>query len=355
MNKPELLSMDAVALSALLATWQEPSYRARQLFSWLQQKGVSEFAAMSNLPKSLQQRLASETQINAPLIMQRQEARKGDTIKLLLSLMDSEQIETVLMLYDREKSRDRATCCVSSQSGCAMGCIFCASGLFKHPRNLSAGEMVAQVLIAAKIAREMGYSGVSNVVFMGMGEPLANLVNLKQAILLLNAAEGQNIGQRRITVSTCGLAPQIYELADWGLQIGLAVSLHAADEKKRARLMPVAARHSLPELLASCRYFRKATGRRVTMEYALFAGINDSERDAEQLAVLLAGEDILLNIIPANNVTEAGICASDSESIKIFFAKIQQMGITAAIRERRGADINAACGQLRGKKREDRS
>jgi 23S rRNA (adenine2503-C2)-methyltransferase len=301
------------------------------------------------LPLSLQKRLAEETHICAPIIAQKQQAAAGDTVKLLLTLADGEQIETVLMLYEREISRDRATCCVSAQSGCAMGCAFCASGLFKHPRNLSAGEMIAQVLITAALAREVGYSGVSNVVFMGMGEPLANMANLQQAILLLNEENGQNIGQRRITVSTCGLAPQIYKLADWGLQIGLAVSLHAAQQEKRARLMPVAARHSLPELLKACRYFRQKTGRRVTMEYALFAGINDSERDAAQLAALLAGEDILVNIIPANNVAQAGFCASNSEIIKIFCASLRRQGIEVALREKRGADINAACGQLKGK------
>ena len=348
MAKPDLLSMDIAALTALLAAWGQPAYRARQLFNWLQQKGVADFAAMSNLPAALQSRLAAETVISTPLLVQRQDAAAGDTVKLLLELADAERIETVLMLYGRAASRDRATCCVSTQSGCAFACAFCASGLYKNPRNLSAGEMIAQTLACAAIARELGYSGVSNVVFMGMGEPLVNMANLKQAILLLNDEMGQNIGQRRITVSTCGLAPQIYELANWGLQISLAVSLHAAEQEKRARLMPVAARHTLPELLAACRYYRQKTGRRVTMEYALFAGINDSLRDAEQLAALLAGEDVLLNIIPANNVEEAGICASDSEIIEIFCARLKQRGLEPILREKRGTDINAACGQLRG-------
>lgn len=350
MDKPDLLSLDTAGLTSLLSGWGEPSYRARQLFAWLQQKGVADFAAMSDLPASLQKRLSKETLLSTPQIAHRQDAVDGDTVKLLLTLADGEQIETVLMLYAREHSRDRATCCVSTQSGCAMGCAFCASGLFRQPRNLSAGEMIAQVLASAAIGRELGYCGVSNVVFMGMGEPLANLVNLKQAITLLNDEQGQNIGQRRITVSTCGLVPQIYELADWGLQIGLAVSLHAAEQEKRERLMPVAARHSLPELLAACRYFRRKTGRRVTVEYALFAGINDSERDAKQLAALLAGEDMLVNIIPGNNVAEAGFCASDREIIKIFYDIIRRRGLEAALREKRGADIDAACGQLRGKK-----
>ncbi|MCL1905895.1 MAG: 23S rRNA (adenine(2503)-C(2))-methyltransferase RlmN, partial [Clostridiales bacterium] len=287
-------------------------------------------------------------------IAQRQDGADGDTVKLLLTLADGEQIETVLMLYGRQNSRDRATCCVSTQSGCAMGCVFCASGLFKHPRNLSAGEMIIQVLATAAISRELGYSGISNVVFMGMGEPLANPANLKLAIELLNNELGQNIGQRRTTVSTCGLVPQIYKLADWGMQIGLAVSLHAAGQEKRSRLMPVAARYSLPELLEACRYYRRSTGRRVTMEYALFAGVNDSARDAEQLAGLLAGEDILVNIIPANDVAEAGFYASDREIIKMFCDILRRRGVEAALREKRGADIDAACGQLRGKKPEVR-
>ena len=350
MTKPDLLSMDIAALTNLLSALKEPPYRARQLFCWLQQKGVNDFACMSNLPLSLQQWLAAETRINTPLIVFRQESADANTVKLLLELADGEQIETVLMLYERENNRARATCCVSTQSGCAFACAFCASGLYKNPRNLSAGEMIAQVLACAAIGRDAGYNGVSNVVFMGMGEPLANMANLKRAILLLNDEGGQNIGQRRITVSTCGLAPQIYKLADWGLQIGLAVSLHAADQEKRMRLMPVAARYNLEELLKACRYFRRKTGRRVTMEYALFAGVNDSERDAEQLAALLAEEDVLINIIPANNVAEAGICASDREIIKIFCDTIRRRGMEVAVRERRGTEIDAACGQLRGKK-----
>ena len=345
MDKKDLLSWDIPALRVLLSEWGEPNYRAQQLFTWFQQKGVTDFAAMSNLPLSLQKRLSEETVAYMPKIARRQDA--GDTIKLLLTLADGEQIETVLMLYKRQNSRDRATCCVSTQSGCAMGCVFCASGFFKYPRNLSAGEMIAQVLLSATLGQELGYSGISNVVFMGMGEPLANLTNIKQTIELLNNEQGQNIGLRRITISTCGLTPQIYKLADWGKQIGLAVSLHAADQEKRARLMPVAKHYTLPELLAACRYFRAKTGRRVTMEYALFAGINDSKRDAEQLATLLADQNVLVNIIPANTVIEAGICASNRELIEIFCAILQRKGLEVVLRERRGAEIEAACGQLR--------
>ncbi|MCL1974788.1 MAG: 23S rRNA (adenine(2503)-C(2))-methyltransferase RlmN [Firmicutes bacterium] len=348
MNKPEVLSMDIPALTALLTGWGEPSYRARQLFTWLQKKGVTEFSAMSDLPISLQKRLYEETELSAPVIMRRLNTKKGDTVKLLLALADGELIETVLMLYERKNSRDRATCCISTQSGCAMGCAFCASALNKHPRNLSAGEMIAQAIAAVTIGQEYGFAGISNVVFMGMGEPLANMTHLKQAILLMNDAQGLNIGQRRITVSTCGLIPQIYELAQWGLQINLAVSLHAAAQEKRLRLMPIAARYTIAELLTACRYYRMKTGRRVTMEYALFSGVNDSEEDARQLANLLAGEDILVNIIPANNVIEAGFYSSERELIKKFHTTIVSRGIEVAVRERRGTDIDAACGQLRG-------
>ncbi|MCL1816158.1 MAG: 23S rRNA (adenine(2503)-C(2))-methyltransferase RlmN [Clostridiales bacterium] len=349
MDKPDLLSLDIPALTAMLIEWGEPAYRGRQIFQWLQQKGVKDFSAMSNLPLSLQKKLADQTQISSPSIEQRYDAHDKETVKLLLALADGVKIETVLMLYKRENSRDRATCCVSTQSGCAMGCVFCASGLFKHPRNLSAGELVAQVQATATIGRELGYKGITNVVYMGMGEPLANLANLKQSIFLLNQENGLNIGQRHITVSTCGLVPQIYEMADWGWQISLAVSLHTADQKKRERLMPVAARYCIKDILKACRYFRRQTGRRVTMEYALFAGINDSKQDAQQLADLLCGEDIFLNIILANNVAKAGFCTSNSEIIRIFYDRIRRQGIEAAIRQRRGTDINAACGQLRGR------
>ena len=347
MPKPDLLSMDIASISALLVEWGEPAYRGRQVFQWLQQRGVVDFSLMSNLPLSLREQLMHKALISAPRVLRRQEAAAGDTVKLLLEFADGEQIETVLMLYEREAARDRATCCVSTQSGCAMKCAFCASSLYHDPRNLSAGEMVAQVLLTARLAREKGFAGITNVVFMGMGEPLANMANLRQAILLLNDTNGQNIGQRRITVSTCGLAPQIYELADWGLQINLAVSLHAADTAKRARLMPVAAHYTLTELLAACRYYRQKTGRRVTIEYAMFAGINDSLDDAALLANLLAGEDMLINIIPANNTNKAGFLPSKREIIERFCALLSRQGCEAAIREARGQDINAACGQLR--------
>lgn len=348
MNKPDFLSMDIPALAALLTEWGEPAYRGRQIFQWLQQKGVTDFNDMSNLPLSLRGELTHKALITAPCVLRRQESAAGDTVKLLLEYADGARIETVLMLYEKETYRDRATCCVSTQNGCAMGCAFCASSLYRAPRNLSAGEMAAQVLLTAGLAREKGFAGITNVVFMGMGEPLVNLVNLRQAILLLNDENGQNIGQRRITVSTCGLAPQIYELADWGLQISLAVSLHAADAAKRARLMPVAARYSLAELLAACRYYRQKTGRRVTVEYAMFAGVNDSLEDAALLADLLAGEDMHINIIPANSITEAGFLPSKREIIERFCAYLREQGREAAVREARGPDIGAACGQLRG-------
>ena len=253
----------------------------------------------------------------------------------------------VLMLYERWQAHNRATCCVSSQSGCAMNCRFCATALHEHFRNLTAGEIVAQVQIADKLAYDMGFAGITNIVYMGMGEPLANLDAVKKSLELLNDEDGMNIGMRRITISTCGIVPKIREMALWGYQIGLAVSLHAADQQLRQKLMPGAAHYSLDELLDACKYYREKSGRRVTAEYALFAGINDQPSDAAKLANLLTESDILVNIIPANPLPEAGIQPPEEAVINNFCHLLEEKGLNVQLRRKRGADIQAACGQLR--------
>ena len=239
------------------------------------------------------------------------------------------------------------TVCISTQVGCRMGCSFCATGMFKQFRNLSAGEIVVQVQYADKMARRLDFNGVTNVVYMGMGEPLANDKQVRRSIELLNDTNGMDIGARRITVSTCGLVPKIYEMAHWGLQIGLAVSLHSADENKRRQLMPVAGQYALADLLKACLYYREQTGRRVTCEYALIHGVNDSLEDARKLAKLLTGTDILVNIIPVNALPEHGIDALNKELSADFCRAAAEMGVNIQIRESRGQDIEAACGQLR--------
>jgi len=346
-GKPELRSMDLEQLKALMKDMGQPAFRARQIFRQVQKHGVRRFDEMTDLPFSFRGYLAEAAELCSPLEIRRQVSAAGDTAKLLLELADGVRIEMALMLYRRSKARDRATCCVSSQSGCAMGCCFCATGLAKDFRNLTAGEIVAQAQAGERLARELGYGGLTNIVYMGMGEPLANLDAVYQSIRLINDPEGLDIGARRITVSTCGLVPQIYKMMEWNLQVSLAVSLHAADPEKRRQLMPAAAKYSLEELLQACREFRERTGRRVTCEYAMFAGLNDSRQDADLLANLLTGTDILVNIIPANPVPELGIYPSSPETAARFQATVEAARVATQLRERRGADIEAACGQLR--------
>ncbi len=341
----DILAFNEADLKTYFKSQNLPAFRAAQVFDWLQNKALLDFEQMANLPLSLRQDLAAAFSSQIPQI--EHISANADTQKFLLKLADNQTIETVAMYYQRANSRDRATCCVSTQSGCAMGCAFCASGLFKDLRNLSAGEIVAQVLLSSQLAIKQGFKGISNIVFMGMGEPLANLANLKQAILILNDPQGQNIGQRRMTVSTCGLVPQIYQVADWDLQINLAISLHSANQAKRQKIMPIAAKHDLNDLMKACDHYRQKTGRRLTFEYAMFKGINDSLDDAKLLADLLTGRDILVNIIAANIVSESKYQPSNKAAIKQFCDYLQSRNCEVALRERRGQDIDAACGQLR--------
>jgi len=347
-KKPDLRGMLPAELQAYVKGLGQPAYRAKQLFRQVQKHGAPDFDHMSDLPLAFRHYLGETARLSTPKELRRQVSASGDTAKLLLELEDGVLIEMALMLYRRAKARDRATVCVSSQSGCAMDCQFCATGLCRDFRNLTAGEIVAQVQAADRLAKELGYEGVTNIVYMGMGEPLANIEQVHRSIQLINDQEGMDIGARRITVSTCGLVPQIYKMIEWDLQVSLAVSLHCADQKRREKLMPVAARYPLEELIRACRDFRDRTGRRVTCEYAMFAGINDSMEDARLLGGLLTGTDILVNIIPANPVPERGVQPSPAPVIEAFRKIVEEdYHVATQLRERRGADIQAACGQLR--------
>ncbi len=343
----ELRSLTKEELTSYIKSIGQPAFRGRQLFRHIQKNGAGSFSQMTDIPAGLRVRLSEETTVALPRILDKQISQAEDTIKLLLELNDGERIEMVLMLYERWQAHNRATCCVSSQSGCAMNCRFCATALHDNFRNLTAGEIVSQVQIADKLAYELGFSGITNIVYMGMGEPLANIAAVKKSIELLNCEDGMNIGMRRITVSTCGLVPRIRELAEWDYQIGLAVSLHAADDELRRRLMPGAAHYSLAELMEVCKYYRQRSGRRLTMEYALFQGVNDRPEDARHLADLLTGTDILVNIIPANPLPEAGISPPDDETVREFCHRLEELGVPLQLRHKRGGDIQAACGQLR--------
>ena len=346
MSGIDLRGLNKSELAEYIKSIGEPAYRAKQLFRHIQKHGADDFQSMSDLPESLRSYLSENTSLVMPKIIDQQTSAAEDTVKLLLELADGERIEMVLMLYERWQAHNRATCCVSSQSGCAMNCRFCATALHEHFRNLTAGEIVAQVQIADKLAYDMGFAGITNIVYMGMGEPLANLDAVKKSLELLNDEDGMNIGMRRITISTCGIVPKIREMALWGYQIGLAVSLHAADQQLRQKLMPGAAHYSLDELLDACKYYREKSGR-VTAEYALFAGINDQPSDAAKLANLLTESDILVNIIPANPLPEAGIQPPEEAVINNFCHLLEEKGLNVQLRRKRGADIQAACGQLR--------
>ncbi|MEG1500666.1 MAG: 23S rRNA (adenine(2503)-C(2))-methyltransferase RlmN, partial [Clostridiales bacterium] len=292
-------------------------------------------------------KLAAVADASLPKVLQRQNSKQQDTFKLLLQLDDGEKIEMALMLYNAKERRKRATCCVSTQSGCRMGCAFCATGRFSQGRDLQAGEIVAQVQLAGQIAKEQGFDGITNVVYMGMGEPLLNMAQVKKSISLLNHSQGQKIGMRRFTISTCGLVPQIHEMADWGWQIGLALSLHAPNDALRQKLMPIAKKYTIRQTMEACRHYFAASGQRMTYEYAMFDGINDGIKEAEQLAELLRGEDCLINIIPANPVPETGFFPSGDEAIKQFTDILTSYGLEFFVRRERGRDIDAACGQLR--------
>lgn len=346
-KKFDVRSANLAELQSFLAAQGQPAYRAKQLFRQAQKLKAADFSALTDLPLPLRQSLAEVAFLEQPQVLAEATSAAGDTMKLLLEFADGERVEMALMLYARQTTRDRATCCVSSQSGCAMGCQFCATGMFQQFRNLSAGEIVSQVQLADNLAIRSGFAGVTNLVYMGMGEPLANLAQVKRSVQLLNDAQGMNIGARRITISSCGLVPQIYEMSEWGLQIGLAVSLHSAREELRRQLMPAAAKYSLAELKQACDHYQSVTGRRVTYEYALIAGVNDGDEDVRLLAQFLTGSHSLVNIIMANPLPERGILPASAEICQKFCAILQAAGIEAQVRQSRGGDIEAACGQLR--------
>lgn len=325
-------------LEELMAHFGEPRYRAKQLYDWIYRQAVQDVQQMTNLPAALRQKLSVYSIL--PLAFVKTRRSVDGTVKFLLRAQDGSLIETVMI-----PEEDRTTVCVSSQVGCAMGCIFCATGQGGFIRNLTAREMVGQVLAV----RQAEGRRITNVVYMGMGEPLLNYEEVLKSIRILNDQRGLGIGIRHITVSTCGIVPGIRRLAGEGLQLVLAVSLHSADDKQRARLMPVASRYPLGELIEACRYYLEKTGRRVTFEYALIAGVNDTLQAARDLVELLSGLQCHVNLIPVNPVAGAGLERSSLQRIEEFARRLEQAGISVTVRKERGTDIEAACGQLRGK------
>jgi len=341
----DLSSMDCDELCLALTEAGFPAYRSRQLWDWVHKKGETDFAKMTNLPADLREFLVKEAMVTAPQIIKEQVSANGDTVKLLLAFADGVMIEVVGMFYNRYGHKS-CTVCLSTQAGCTMGCAFCATALGGWQRNLSAGEIIAQVLAVVKWR---GGQEVSNLVYMGMGEPLLNLAAVLKSVYILHRPEGQNISMRKITISTCGLVPQIDELAAYKLPLSLAVSLHAADDELRTQLMPINKHYPLHELLSACDRYTKATGRRITYEYALFRDVNDRQEDAVRLGNLLRGRLAHINIIAANLVPETGFRPSGRETISKFISYLTPYGIEVTARQRRGTDIDAACGQLRGR------
>ena len=293
---------------------------------------------MANIPLSLRNKLKDNFTISLPEIVKSYKSNIDETVKLLLKYDDSNVIETVVMKYKYGN-----TVCVSSQIGCGMGCKFCASTINGVVRNLTAGEIIAQVIVASKFIGER----ISNIVIMGSGEPLVNYDNVIKFIEIVNLEQGLNIGQRHITLSTCGIVPKIYELANKKLQITLAISLHSPWDEERKKIMPIANEYSIVDIVEACKYYINITGRRITFEYALINNVNDRKEDADQLIKLLKGLLCHVNLIPMNEVKESSFKKSSVSSIQSFRQKLIEGGIDTTIRRELGSDINAACGQLR--------
>ncbi len=341
-KNPFIYDLDIPDLSDLLKSWGEPAYRTAQIWSGLYRHFYNSPSEFTNIPKSLREKLESNVRFNALTPDLRQSSSDGHTIKTLFRLPDSQVIEAVQMDYDR-----RRTLCISSQAGCAMGCVFCATGQMGFKRHLTSGEIVAQVMHYARQSHAQG-ERVTNIVVMGMGEPFHNYDNTMAAIDRLNDPEGFNFGARRITISTVGLVPAIRRFADEGRQVNLAVSLHAADDETRVEMLPVNKRYPIADVLDACRYYVDKTHRRVTFEWALINEVNDSPETARRLATRLKGLLCHVNAIPLNPTTGYSGVATDRGRAEGFRAVLQQAGIPCTIRMRRGIDIAAGCGQLAG-------
>lgn len=330
--------MDLEQLEQLLKEWKEPKFRAKQLFAWLHEKQVTDFAKMTNLSQSLREKLQAETKISALDMVEKLVSKEDGTRKYLFALENGSVIESVLMQYDYGN-----TVCVSTQAGCRMGCRFCASTLDGVERSLTAGEMLSQIY---QIQKDLGQR-ISGVVLMGSGEPLDNYENVLRFIKLLNDPMGQNMGQRHMTLSTCGLIEKMYDLAEQQLQITLAVSLHAPNDEIRKQIMPVAKANPMDKLLQSCQAYTDKTKRRLTFEYALMQGVNDSDACARELASRLRQMLCHVNLIPMNPVKERAYTKTSKAQVQRFATILQQNGVETTIRRKLGSDIDAACGQLR--------
>ena len=354
--RADLLGLLPDEMEAWLAERGQPAFRARQVLGWIYRSLVSDFASMANLPRPLRDHLAAEATIAGPRLRAELASRDGRTRKVLLELADGKLIESVLMLYPPSaEGRARASVCVSTQAGCAYGCTFCATGQMGFDRHLTAGEIVAQVLYFARALRAdpwiapngQALDHLTNVVLMGMGEPLHNYDHVLHAVRILTAPAALNLGARHLTLSTVGIVPGILRLAEEPLQINLAISLHAPNNAMRLRTMPVTRKYPIEEILAACHTYTARTNRQVTFEYVLLAGVNDAPEHACELARLLAPLHQLchVNLIPVN-ATAAEYRPPSGEAIRAFREALRQGGVSNSVRAERGDDIAAACGQL---------
>ena len=337
-EKRDIKSLTLPQLQEQVKQFSEPAYRAKQLYEWMHRKLAADYEEMTNLPKAFREKCREVFDYTALTAVKIQESKVDGTKKFLFALSDGNLVESVWMRYKHGNS-----VCISSQIGCRMGCRFCASTIDGWERNLLPSEMLDQIYAITRLTGER----VSNVVVMGTGEPLDNYENLLRFLLLLTDENGLHISQRNVTVSTCGIVPGILRLAKERLQITLALSLHAATDEKRRRLMPIAERYSLDELMRACTYYFEKTGRRITFEYSLADGVNDTKEDVEELTSLIKPLNCHVNLIPINPVRERSFTAPRRERVTAFKNKLENGRINVTVRREMGRDIDGACGQLR--------
>lgn len=348
-NKTDISSFNLNELSEYLSDLSEEKgvkiekFRAKQIYTWLH-GGVSSFSEMTNISKAIRELLDENCYIALPKIENKLVSKIDGTVKYLFRLFDGECVESVFMRYEHGN-----TVCISSQAGCRMGCRFCASTIAGFSRNLTPSEILGQVIAAAKDTGER----VSNIVMMGIGEPLDNFDNVIKFLELVNSPDGLNIGYRHISLSTCGIVPKILALSEKNLPITLSISLHSTTQEERERLMPIAKKYSIDELLSACKKYIDEGGRRISFEYTMIEGENDSEQDALRLAKLLSGMLCHVNLIPLNTVDGRDYRKSGKAAIQKFISVLEKRGITATVRRKLGSDIDASCGQLRASKIEE--
>ncbi len=340
----DLRSLDMASLEQALVSLGQPKFRAKQIFSWLHKSKVRTFDEMANIPKTLIEKLKEQYYVSTCEIERKLCSKIDETVKYLYRLQDGEYIESVVMKYKHGRS-----ICVSTQCGCAMGCKFCASTKNGKRRNLTAGEILDQIYMAE---RDLSIR-ISNIVLMGMGEPLDNFDEVVRFLKLVSSPDGANIGMRHISLSTCGLVNKIYDLQKLDLQLTLSISLHAPNDEIRSSMMPINNRYKIAELIEACKDYIKATNRRISFEYSVVKGVNDSDECAYELAHLLHGMLCHVNLIPVNTIEEGGFVRPDMQRIKRFESLLLSKGINTTIRRTLGSDISASCGQLRAKRVEE--